>query len=591
MDNQFLPISKDDLRKRNWEQLDIILVTGDAYVDHPSYGVTVIGRVLEANGFKVGVIAQPDWKKKDDFVKLGRPRLFFGVTSGNIDSMIANYTANKRLRSEDSYSPGNQAGLRPNRAVIVYSQKLREIYKDAVIVLGGVEASLRRLGHYDYWDNDLRRSILLDSRANILTYGMGERPVVEIAKKLNQGVDVENLNGIRGTVVVRKDLSVLEDYLHIPSFEKIKSSKQDYNQAFRMLYQQMNPFTGKTILQQYDNRWVVQFPPSMPLSSQELDEIYALPYQRNWHPVYDKKTVSALEPVRFSITAHRGCFGECSFCALSLHQGRIVQSRSPESIIKEVELISQEDNFTGVISDVGGPTANMYQSHCLKWKRQGFCADKKCLLPNRCQNLKLGYKASIELYRKLRLIKKVKHVFIGSGLRYDLLVNPEDKDYLEEICRYHISGLLKVAPEHCDNKVLALMNKPSFNVYEKFVDVFKKTVLRIGKKIFLVNYFICAHPGSSLKEALKLGLYLAKRKIRPEQIQDFIPTPMTVSSCMYYTGKHPFTNEDVYVAYNFRERKMQRALIQYNKPTNRKWIIQALKELKALNLLRKFIGK
>ncbi|MFH1768939.1 MAG: YgiQ family radical SAM protein [Candidatus Omnitrophota bacterium] len=592
MSREFLPISLKDVKKRGWSGLDVIIISGDAYVDHHSYGAAVIGRVLEASGFYVGIIAQPDWRSKRDFMKLGKPRLFFGITSGNTDSMIANYTANKRRRLFDQYSPGNRAGLRPDRAVIVYANRVREIFGDVPIVIGGIEASLRRLIHYDYWDNCLRRSILIDSRADILVYGMGEQQVVEIARRLDKGITADCLDGIRGTAVVRKDLNRLGDYLNIPSFEEIISSKDKYNQAFIKMYGQMNPLRAKTVIQQHGRRWVVVFPPALPLSSGELDKIYELPYAGYCHSVYDnQRGVKGFETVRFSLTSHRGCCGECSFCALYFHQGRIVQSRSIESLEREARALSKKEGFKGTITDIGGPTANMYAMECNLWIDKNFCRGKKCLIPKKCEGLKVGYKKSLEMYRRIRKIPGIKHLFIASGMRYDLLTEDYARQYLEEVCKYHVSGQLKVAPEHCSDSVLGVMNKPPFSVYEKFLKIFSDTVKRVKKNLFLVNYFITAHPASSLDEALKLSLYLSQKGICPEQIQDFIPAPMTLSSCIYWTGKDPFSQKDIYVPKTFRERKMQRALLQYNNPANERLIREALFKLKAQDRLPRLMKR
>ena len=537
MTKDFLPISKQDLKKRGWRQLDIILISGDAYVDHPSYGVAVISRVLENKGYKVGIIAQPDWRNNRDFLALGAPRLFFGITSGNLDSMVANYTANKRPRTSDDYSPGARAGLRPDRALIVYANKVREIFDKAVIVLGGIEASLRRMAYYDYWDNNLRRSILMDAKADILVYGMGETQILEIAQRLDRGKRSDSLNHIRGTVVLRPDLSFLKDYTMLASFEEIKKDKAKFNSAFRKIYTQQDPFNARTLAQKHGNRFIVQFPVVLPLSTEQLDAVYELPYMRLPHPAYGagKDAVAGFTTVRFSLISHRGCCGECSFCSLNFHQGRIIQSRSAASLLKEAELISKLNDFKGTITDVGGPTANLYQAKCALWKNLRICGDKTCLMPEKCRNLKLGYEQSLKLYQRIMHLPRVKHVFISSGFRYDLLSQRYAYKYLFGLCRYHISGQMKVAPEHKTDLVLGIMNKPSFSAYEKFLDQFLEINKKLKKKIFLVNYYINAHPGSGLKEALELGQYFLKRKIHPEQIQDFIPLPMTLSSCIYYS--------------------------------------------------------
>ncbi len=583
--NDFLPISREDLAARGWEELDIILVTGDAYVDHPAYGMALIGRYLEHHGFKVGIIAQPDWRKVDDFTKLGKPRLFFGITAGNVDSMIANYTANKKIRRDDDYAPGGIAGQRPNRATIVYANRIREAYPAVPVVLGGIEASLRRLAHYDYWDDRVRRSLVVDAKADILVYGMGENAVLEIARRLQKN---ESLDNIPGTVVVRKNVDDLAGAVLLPSFETVAAHKGEFSQAFLKIYANMNPFSAAPLVQAHADRWVVQYPPSLPLSVAEMDALYALPYARDYHPVYAAQGgVPGIETVRWSLVSHRGCCGECSFCALYLHQGRIVQPRSIASLLQEARLLAADPHFGGTITDVGGPTANLYAAQCARWEKSGFCDQRKCLVPQKCDSLKIDYAETLKLYRELRKIPGVKHVFVGSGLRYDLLNNSAAAEYLEELCRHHVSGLLKIAPEHCCNEVLRLMGKPNFDAYEQFVARFKSAVEKTGKKSFIVNYLLVSHPGCSLREALNLALYLAKRHVKPEQIQDFIPTPMTYSACMYYTGKNPFTGKAVHVPRSERERRLQRALAQYNKSENKPLVLAALKELGAMHVAGK----
>ena len=593
VNNQFLPVSQDDLKRRNWHDLDIILVTGDGYVDHPSYGMAVISRILEDGGFKVGIIAQPDWRSTADFKKLGRPRLFFGITSGNVDSMIANYTANKRPRKLDDYSPGSNPGLRPDRALIVYSNRIREAFgKGIPIVIGGLEASMRRFAHYDYWDNAVRRSVILDSRADILVYGMGESQIREIAESLRNGKSINSLNSIRGTVFVRKDTSFLkDDFVQLPSFEEVKDNNDAFNKAFSLVYAQTGPQSAKPIAQKYYDRYVIQLPPALPLSTKELDYIYGLKFKRAWHPVYNAQGgIKALETVRFSVISHRGCCGSCSFCSLHIHQGRIIQSRSRESILKEIELISRSPDFKGVVTDIGGPTANLSKTSCSVWQRNDFCNDKQCLSFNRCGNLKLGYGESLSLLRKARQLPGVKHVFIGSGFRFDLLTRKEELAYLKEICMYHISGQMKVAPEHIDANILRLMNKSSLKTYEEFARIFRDINKDIKKEQYLVNYFISSHPGAALKDALNLALYIKRHGITSEQIQDFIPSPMTLSGCMYYTGKHPLTGEEVYVARTFKERKMQRALLQFRNPKNRRLVLDALKKLNSVYLINQLLA-
>ena len=587
--NEFLPISKEDLRSRGWNEPDVILVTGDAYVDHPSYCAAMIGRVLEDAGFKVGIIAQPDCRSLDDFKRLGRPKLFFGVTAGNLDSMIANYTANKKVRNIDDYSPGGKAHLRPDRATIVYVNKLKQAFKDAPIIIGGMEASMRRLAHYDYWSDKVRRSLLLDAKADMLIYGMGEKQIVEIAGLLKAGIHIDDINDIRGTAVVRKKLYSVKDYIAIPSFEEVSSDKDKFNMAFKCAYSEADPVRGRTIVQKHAGRFIVQYPPAMPLTREEMDRIYSLSFAREWHPSYkDSGGVPGFESVRNSVISHRGCAGACNFCSLYLHQGRHIQSRSVESIVREARTISENRKFKGTITDIGGPTANLYKAECASWKTNGPCPDKKCLMPQKCKNLKLGYGDSIRLWRELKNIDKIKHVFVGSGVRYDLLTDSYADEYLNELCSSHISGRLKIAPEHCVDSVLELMNKPKFALYEKFIDKFENINKRIGKKQYLVNYFIAGHPGATLKDALQLAVYLAKKHIHPEQVQDFIPLPMTVSGAMYYTEKDPFTGRPVYVAKRQGERMMQRALLQYKNPQNRGYLRKALKILNREDLKKLF---
>ncbi|MBU1153249.1 YgiQ family radical SAM protein [bacterium] len=589
MNNKFLPISIDDLKERGWKRLDIILITGDAYVDHPSYGAAVISRLLEDAGFKVGIIAQPNWKSLDDFLRLDRPRLFFGITAGNLDSILSNYTPSKRPRKSDDYSPGGKPGMRPNRATIAYVNKVKEAFPDIPVVLGGIEASLRRLAHYDYWSDEVRHSILVDAKADILVYGMGEKQILEIAKRLDQEERIEDLNNIRGTVVVRKNIDWLKDYIEIFSFEEVKTNQDKFNEAFRVFYLESDPFRGKTIVQRDGSRFVIQFSPALPLTKEELDHIYLLPYVRKPHFIYDQEgKIPGFETVKFSVTSHRGCCGECCFCSLSVHQGRIIQSRSLESILKEITIITQEKNFKGTITDIGGPTANLYQAKCQCWEKDGTCRKKRCLFPERCKNLKLGYKESLSLWQEVRNISTIKHLFISSGLRYDLLVSNHSEEYLNTLCKYHISGQLKIASEHTVDSILRLMNKPSFKVYERFGEKFKEINKRLNKKQYLVNYFISSHPGSNLDQALEIALYLKKKHIHPEQIQDFIPLPLTISGCMYYTKKHPLTGEKVYVAKEIKEKMMQRALIQYYQPKNKRLVLKALKNLNKLNLQKVF---
>ncbi len=588
----FLPLTKDDVRRRSWDVLDIIIVTGDAYVDHPSYGCAVIGRVLEDAGYRVGIIAQPDWRSLRDFTRLGEPRLFFGITAGNVDSLVANYTANKRRRRTDEYAPGGTTGLRPDRATIVYANKVKEAFGHVPIVIGGIEASLRRFAHYDYWDNAVRRSILLDARADILVYGMGERQIKEIARRLQGGDSPEALDSIRGTAVVRNELPADEEFVMLPSYEEVAEDPDAFNEAFATMYGELDPYSGRVVVQPHANRYVVQYPPPLPLTTKELDSIYEIDYARGWHPAYTSAGgVPGFETVRFSVISHRGCPGECSFCSLYFHQGRIVRSRSADSIVRQVRTIAGRKDFKGTITDIGGPTANLYMAECKRWRRQGACANRQCLMPEKCPQLEIGYKQAIDVWQRALGVPGVKYVFVGSGVRYDLLNEPYSDEYLEHLCAKHVSGQLTVAPEHIHDHVLRLMNKPPVKEYEQFVERFKKVNSKFNKKQYLVNYFITAHPGAGLSEALELALYLISRGIHPEQIQDFIPSPMTLSTCMYYTGTHPFTGEEVYVPKSFRERKMQRALVQYRQKKNKKHILEALKILNKSALKKVFFKK
>jgi uncharacterized radical SAM protein YgiQ len=589
MVKQFLPISKQDMARRGWGELDVILVTGDAYCDHPSYGASVIGRVLEDAGYRVGIIAQPDWREIADFTKLGPPKLFFGVTAGNLDSMVANYTANRKKRRGDVYSPGNGSGLRPDRACIAYTNRIRQAYGCVPIVLGGLEASMRRLAHYDYWQDKVRRSVLLDSKADILVYGMGERQALEIAGGLKQGKDIRAIGGLNGTVTIRNDISGLKDYLMLPSFEEAASDNGLFNEAFKAVQREFNHATGKALIQKHADRFVIQLPPARPLSTEEMDGIYGLPYSRNWHPAYDRSGgVPGYETVRFSIISHRGCPGACSFCSLYLHQGPVVQSRGPGSILKEIELLAGEKGFGGTITDIGGPTANLYGAECAEWEGRGPCKNKKCLVPSKCKNLKLGYARTLELWGMAMKIPGVRHIFIGSGVRYDLLIDSDSDAYLKELCAHHVGGRLKTAPEHSEDRVLKLMGKPSFSAYDRFAQRFNDACKRSNRKQYLVNYFISAHPGATMEDALNLALALIDRDIYPEQIQDFLPLPMTASGCMYYTGKDPFTGKQIYAAKGMRDRKLQRALIQHKNPDNRKYVIEALRKTGKMNLLKRF---
>ena len=575
----FLPISKRDMEKRGWEYVDFVLISGDAYVDHPSFGTAIIGRILESRGYKVGIIAQPSWKDASDFKKLGKPRLGFLITSGNIDSMVNHYTVAKKRRNQDAYSPGGKAGMRPDRATIVYANRAREAYKDVPIILGGIEASLRRLAHYDYWDNKVRRSILLDSKADLIVYGMGEKAIVEIAEALDSGIPVNEITYIRGTVYKTKDKERAYDYMVLPPYNEIISSKEKYGESFLIQYENTDAIAAKTLIEPYGDIYVVKNPPAMPLSQKELDAVYDLPYMRTYHPIYESQGgIPALQEVKFSIINNRGCFGSCSFCALTFHQGRVVQSRSHESIIHEAEAMTEDPEFKGYIHDVGGPTANFREPACQKQKSKGACIKKQCLFPNPCKQLKVDHKDYLTLLRKLRNIPKVKKVFIRSGIRYDYLIYDQDESFFRELCQHHISGQLKVAPEHISSRVLQKMGKPNRNVYDKFVRRYYEINKELGKNQFLVPYLMSSHPGSDIEAAIELAEYLRDLGYMPEQVQDFYPTPGTLSTCMYYTEMDPRTKEKVYVAKSPHEKAVQRALMQFRKTENYSLVLEALKK-------------
>ena len=578
----FLPVSRADMQRRGWDELDVILVTGDAYVDHPAYGVALIGRSLMSGGYRVGVIAQPDWRSAADFTRLGRPRLFFGITSGNVDSMVANYTANKRPRQRDDYAPGGRTGLRPDRALIVYANRVRQAYRQVPLVIGGIEASMRRLAHYDYWENRVRRSILFDARADILVYGMGEAQVLEIARRLAAGEAPDRLDHIPGTAVIRKDPNFLPAFCTLPAYEAVAGSHEAFNRAFGRFYQEQNPVSARPVVQVHGDRCAIVYPPPPPLSQADLDAIYERDFPRTWHPQYDAAGgVPGLETVRHSLVTHRGCCGECNFCSLYFHQGRLVQSRSADSIVREAQRLAGDPTFRGTITDMGGPTANLYGAACARWSSKGFCKNRRCMTPQTCTSLDPGYTESLPLYRRVRAIAGVKHAFIASGFRHDLFGTGQTDACLEELCRFHISGRMKVAPEHVCRSVLDAMGKPPTDSYEAFTRQFERVNKGLASRRYLVNYFISAHPGSTLNDALELAVYLARRGMHPEQVQDFIPLPLTVSGAIYHTGVHPMTGARIYVPKTFRERKLQRALIQYRNPSNRRLIHEALKQLGA----------
>lgn len=582
----FLPVSREDMEKRGWDGADFVLITGDAYVDHPSFGAAVIGRVLESHGYKVAVLAQPDWRGAEPFRTFGRPRLGFLITAGNIDSMVNHYTAAKKRRHDDLYSPGGKSGFRPDRASIVYSQRVREAYGDVPIVLGGLEASLRRLAHYDYWDDKIRRSILMDSDADLIVYGMGEKPIAEIAEAMDSGLPIGEITFVKGTVYKTRDRERPYRPVILPDFEELLSSKETFAKSFMTQYGNMDSVTGRTLAEPYGNLYVVQNPPGDPVSQPELDRVYALPYLRAWHPVYDGQGgIPALEEVKFSLISNRGCFGGCNFCALTFHQGRVVQSRSHKSILTEAEQLTFEPDFKGYIHDVGGPTANFRGRACEKQEKYGVCPQKQCLFPEPCRQLIVDHGDYLSLLRKLRKLPKVKKVFIRSGLRYDYLIYDKDDAFFRELCEHHISGQLKVAPEHVSAEVLQKMGKPRREVYDRFVKKYYQINEELGKNQYLVPYLMSSHPGSTLRDAVELAEYLRDLGYHPEQVQDFYPTPGTLSTCMYYTGLDPRTMQPVYVPKTAHEKAMQRALLQYRNPANYALVYEALAKARRLDLV------
>lgn len=574
----FLPISKEDMQKAGIEQLDFIYVIGDAYVDHPSFGHAIISRLLEAHGYRVGIISQPDWKDDASISVLGRPRLGFMISAGNMDSMVNHYYVSKKHRSGDAYTPGGEAFKRPDHATVVYGNLIRKSYKDVPVIIGGIEASLRRMAHYDYWSDKLKRSILLDSQADILSYGMGEKSIVEIADALDAGIAVKDITFVRGTVYKTRDLSGIYDSVTLPSYEEMQTAPDRYADSFAVQYQNTDPFTGKTLIEEYPHQvYVVQNPPQKPLSMTEMDAVYELPYMRTYHPSYEEKGgVPAVSEIRFSLISNRGCFGGCSFCALTFHQGRTVQVRSHESILKEAELLIKDPDFKGYIHDVGGPTANFRKPSCGKQLTKGVCKDRQCLFPKPCPNLQVDHSDYLMLLRKLRALPGVKKVFVRSGIRFDYLLADRDETFFRELVEHHVSGQLKVAPEHISDAVLSEMGKPGRAVYEQFVRKYDKINERLGKKQFLVPYLMSSHPGSTLKEAVELAEYLREFGYMPEQVQDFYPTPSTVSTVMYYTGIDPRNGKKVYVCRNPHEKMLQRALIQYRNPSNHELVREAL---------------
>lgn len=588
----FLPVSVKEIEERGWDQVDFVLVTGDAYVDHHSFGTAIIGRILESRGYRVAILPQPDYHSAEDFKRFGKPRLGFLINSGTVDSMVNNYSVFKRKRKTDEYSPGGVPGKRPDRAVIVYSNRAREAYKDVPIVIGGIEASLRRMGHYDYWSDKVRRSILLDSKADLLIYGMGEKAIVEIAEALEAGIEPQYIGWIKGTCYKTHDPQIDDETVVLPSFKDICESKDEYCRSFKMQYKNNDYINGKRAVEEYDgNIFVVQNPPQAPLETFELDDVYELPFEDEVHPMYKELgEIPAFREIKFSLVSSRGCFGGCSFCALTYHQGRQVRSRSKESLVKEAEKLTKKPDFKGYIHDVGGPTANFRQPACDQQLKYGVCKNKDCLYPHPCKNMNIDHSEYLDVLRSIREIEGIKKVFIRSGIRYDYLMADKDDTFFYELCKYHISGTLKVAPEHISDKVLYYMRKPEKKVFLEFADKYKRINEKLGLKQYLIPYLISSHPGSNLDDAIEVALFLKDYGFVPDQVQDFYPTPATLATCMYYTEKDPFTMKPVYVAKDLEEKKMQRALIHYNKPENRNTVIKALKTAGREDLIPVLLG-
>ncbi len=575
----FLPITKKEFNDLGWKQPDFILVTGDAYVDHPSFGAAIISRYLEKFGYKVCIVAQPDIKSEDSFTLFGEPRLGFLVTAGNIDSMINHYYVSKKRRKMDEYSPNGEAGLRPDRATIKYCHKLKIIFPNSPIIIGGIEASLRRMSHYDYWDNKVRRSILLDSKADLLVYGMSEKSIIEVADALDAGLSINDIVYVRGTVFKTKDMHMIsDDAIYLPSYDDVLENKMQYIKSFQIQNKEANYAMGKTVVESYRNNLVVCNPPNYPLSRQEMDEVYALPFMRKPHPIYRGKKIPAIEEISLSIISNRGCFGSCNFCALTFHQGKTIQSRSKESIVCEAKKITQDDVFKGYIHDIGGPTANFHQTSCKKQFEHGSCSHKECIGYDKCNQLEIDHTEYVDVLRTVRELEGIKKVFIRSGIRYDYLMYDKDETFFNELVEHHISGQLKVAPEHIDDDVLVHMNKPGRELYDRFVKKYNAINHKYGKNQFVIPYLMSSHPGSTLNSAIKLAQYLDENKLNPRQVQDFYPTPGTASTTMFYTGINPYTNKEVYVPRSMEEKAMQRALIQYRDPKNKHLVVKALKQ-------------
>jgi uncharacterized radical SAM protein YgiQ len=583
----FLPVTKKEMEERGWEQVDFVYVCGDAYVDHSSFGAAIISRLLESHGYRVGMIPQPDWKKKESIAVFGEPRLGFLVSAGNMDSMVNHYTVSRKHRQKDAYSPGGKMGLRPDMPVIVYSNLIRQTYKHTPIILGGIEASLRRLSHYDYWQNKVRRSVLMDSGADLISYGMGEHSILEIAEALDSGIPVREITYIPGTVFHTKDLSRVYDSILLPDYETVAADKAAYARSFGIQYKNTDPFTAKPLVESYGTKgYVVQNPPSKPLSEAEMDAVYDLPYTGRYHPMYEKDGgIPALEEIKFSLTSNRGCFGGCNFCALTFHQGRILQTRSHASILKEARAMTQRKDFKGYIHDIGGPTADFRTPSCQKQLTKGVCQNRQCLFPAPCKNLTVDHRDYVDLLRELREIPGVKKVFVRSGVRFDYVVADQDKTFLRELVSHHVSGQLRVAPEHVSDQVLYYMGKPSHAIYEKFLSLYEKENKKTGMQQYAVPYFMSSHPGCTMKEAVKLAEYVRDLGFTPEQVQDFYPTPSTLSTCMYYTGIDPRDGREVYVPRDPHEKAIQRALMQYKNPANRELVIEGLKIAGRMDLI------
>ena len=575
----FLPVTPSDVKERGWSEVDFVYVTGDSYVDHPSFGAAIITRVLEAAGFRVAVLSQPDYKSCGDFKRFGKPKFAFLVSSGNIDSMVAHYTVSKKRRNYDYYSAGGKMGGRPDRAVIVYCNRIREAYGDVPIIIGGLEASLRRFAHYDYWEDRVRRSILVDSRADILTYGMGENIILRIAELLERGVPIKKIRDVRGTVYLADSTeSVHFDFVEVGDYDGLKTDKRLYAKAFALQYKNADSVRGKAVIEYYGDKKLVQNPPMPPLEREELDRVYALPYARDYHPDYEALGgVPAISEVKFSITHNRGCFGACNFCALAFHQGREVRSRSEESVIAEAKIITEIPDFKGYINDVGGPTANFRYPSCKLQAKNGVCPNKKCLAPTPCKNLEVSHKEYAHLLREVEKLPRVKKVFVRSGVRFDYLIYDEDDEFFRQLVERHVSGQLKVAPEHCASNALLMMGKPQASVFEKFKSGFFKITKEAGLEQYLVPYLMSSHPGATMNDAVELALWLKKWGYSPEQVQDFYPTPGTISTVMYYTGIHPMTGKSVYVCTDYHEKQLQRALLQFSRPENANLVREALK--------------